>query len=166
MRNNSSEPEPGSETLPESPAIRFPPPLYFVAGFLIGLALERVVPLPSATPLPARIAGAVLIGASALLAGSAVYRFRRARTSVLPHRPASAFVAQGPYRFTRNPMYVGMSLLYLGIAVLTGAAWAILLLPLVVFTVDRRVIRREEAYLERRFGPDYVRYKRQVRRWV
>jgi protein-S-isoprenylcysteine O-methyltransferase Ste14 len=63
-------------------------------------------------------------------------------------------------------MYVGMSLLYLGIAVLTGAAWAILLLPLVVFTVDRRVIRREEAYLERRFGPDYVRYKRQVRRWV
>jgi protein-S-isoprenylcysteine O-methyltransferase Ste14 len=154
MRNNSSEPEPGSETLPESPAIRFPPPLYFVAGFLIGLALERVVPLPSATPLPARIAGAVLIGASALLAGSAVYRFRRSRTSVLPHR------------FTRNPMYVGMSLLYLGIAVLTGAAWAILLLPLVVFTVDRRVIRREEAYLERRFGPDYVRYKRQVRRWV
>ena len=63
-------------------------------------------------------------------------------------------------------MYVGMSLFYLGLAVLIGASWAIFLLPLVVFIVDRRVIRREEAYLERRFGPEYIRYKRQVRRWV
>src|SRR5512132_4280054 len=115
MRNNSSEPAHGNGSLAESPRIRIPPPLYFVVGFLIGLALEY------AAPLPRRVVGAVLIAASGLLAGSAVHRFRRARTSILPFRAASAFVPGGPYRFTRNPMYVGMSLFYIGLAVLTGS---------------------------------------------
>ena len=87
-------------------------------------------------------------------------------TSVVPVYPARALVLRGPYRFSRNPMYVAMALLYFGICCWALALWPLLFLPFVLIIIQRSVIGREEAYLVRRFGDDYQRYLSQVRRWL
>jgi len=110
--------------------------------------------------------GWALIGAGVLLALSAVSRFFRARTHLIPNRPATALVVAGPYRFTRNPMYVSLTAVYLGGCVLMQSVWALALLPVVLVVIYRKVIAPEEAYLERRFGGEYVQYKMRVRRWL
>jgi protein-S-isoprenylcysteine O-methyltransferase Ste14 len=146
--------------------VRIPPPLIYVAGFLAGLALEAVFPigaLPFAIALVAGLVGGVLW---LVLDGSAMMRFQRARTSIVPFKPTTALVTSGPYRFTRNPMYVGMAFLYLGLALAFGVIWALALLPLVLLAVDRLVIAREERYLEAKFGEEYRDYMRSVRRWL
>jgi protein-S-isoprenylcysteine O-methyltransferase Ste14 len=96
----------------------------------------------------------------------AFFGFFRARTTVRLDRPASSLVTSGPYRFTRNPMYVSLSLLYAGVATLYQSVWAWLFLPIVAAYIDRRVICSEEGFLARRFGPDYARYCARVRRWI
>lgn len=91
---------------------------------------------------------------------------RRAGTNVDPYHPTTAIVEAGPYRYTRNPLYVGMALIYSGISARANALPAALLLPAVLHLVDRGVIRREERYLEGKFGDEYLRYKGRVRRWI
>lgn len=150
----------------DTSGVRFPPPLIYVAGLLVGVGLELAFPI-GALPLPLAIAaGGIGVGAWLWLDGSAMRRFQRAGTSMVPMRPSKALVISGPYRFTRNPMYLGMALLYLGLALALGVIWAVAVLPLVLLAVDRLVIAREERYLERKFGDDYRTYKRHVRRWV
>jgi protein-S-isoprenylcysteine O-methyltransferase Ste14 len=84
-----------------------------------------------------------------------------------PHRQARIQLGQnGPFRYSRNPGYVALAMIYAGIAVLRNALWAILLLPLVVYVIQREVIEREDRYLERTFGEEYLTYKTRVRRWV
>jgi protein-S-isoprenylcysteine O-methyltransferase Ste14 len=80
--------------------------------------------------------------------------------------PTIALVTSGPYRLTRNPMYVGMAFLYGAFALAFGVIWALITLPLVLIAVDRLVIAREEPYLEARFGEQYREYTRRVRRWL
>lgn len=92
--------------------------------------------------------------------------FRRFRTSLIPVVPAATLVTRGPYRVTRNPMYVGLAFLYAGIALYFRLSWGLLLLPVVLLSVYYLVIAREERYLERRFGEAYTHYKMQVRRWL
>jgi protein-S-isoprenylcysteine O-methyltransferase Ste14 len=108
----------------------------------------------------------MLMAGSLVPAFSAFFCFFRARTTVRPDRAASSLVTSGPYRFTRNPMYLSLTLLYAGVATFYQSVWAWLLLPAVLAYLDRRVIRREEIFLERRFGPDYARYCAKVRRWI
>ena len=98
--------------------------------------------------------------------GWAIVLFRRSRTSLVPIVPAKALVTRGPYRVTRNPMYVGLAFLYAAIALYFRLSWGLLLLPVVLLSVYYLVIAREEGYLERRFGEAYMRYKAQVRRWL
>lgn len=146
--------------------VRVPPPLIYVAGFLVGLGAEQVAGTPS-LPLPMAIGAGVLGGAlEALLDGGAMRRFLRQDTPMEPWKPASALVTTGPYRFTRNPMYLGMACLYTGLALAFGLLWSLALLPVVLVLVDRLVIAREERYLERRFGDSYRDYRTRVRRWV
>ncbi len=150
----------------ETTGIRVPPPLYYLAGLLAGLALEIAFPIDG-PPTWVRIAVGVLgLTAFLYLDGGATLRFGRAGTNVIPWKPASALVTDGPYGITRNPMYVGMACLYVAIAVATGLIWALILLPLVLLAVDRLVIAKEEPYLERLFGEPYLDYKRRVRRWL
>jgi protein-S-isoprenylcysteine O-methyltransferase Ste14 len=101
-----------------------------------------------------------------VLDGGAMLRFRRAGTSMVPLNPSTALVVSGPYRFTRNPMYLGMAFLYVGLAFALGVIWALFLLPLVIAAVDQLVIAREEAYLVRKFGQPYCDYMARVRRWL
>lgn len=158
------EPE-ATERTEATSGVRVPPPLFYLAGLAIGIALELAFPIDG-PPTWVRIAVGVLgVGLAAALDGSAMVRFVRAKTNIVPFKPTSALVTDGPYRFTRNPMYVGMACLYIGIAVAFGLIWALLLLPLSILAVDRFVIARE-PYLEGLFGERYLEYKRRVRRWL
>jgi protein-S-isoprenylcysteine O-methyltransferase Ste14 len=150
----------------DSPGVRVPPPLVFLGGLAIGLVLSTRAPTEYLDRAIAHLVGGVLIGMGVLLASSAVYAFFQARTNLRPDRPSSALVRTGPYRFTRNPMYVSLTMVYVGVAVMTQSLWSLLLLPLVVAFIRSKVIAREEAYMERRFGAEYLRYKSEVRRWV
>jgi protein-S-isoprenylcysteine O-methyltransferase Ste14 len=146
--------------------ISFPPPLLYVGYFLLGLLLDRWVPLSALPRTPSRLLAAVLLLPGFGLLVWSLWLFLRARTSPLPMRPTTAIVRSGPYRWTRNPMYLGMLLLYLGVAFLFDAVWALVLSPALVAFVSWFVIAKEERYLEASFGDDYQRYKAQVRRWI
>jgi protein-S-isoprenylcysteine O-methyltransferase Ste14 len=151
----------------DSAGVAVPPPLVYAVGFGIGYALHRLKPAPVGVDGRAwTLLGWVLIGAGVALAASAVVLFRRAGTSPVPIQPSTALVVRGPYRFTRNPMYVGLAALYAGVALLVNSLWPLAVLPLVLSVIRWRVIAREEAYLERTFGEEYRAYKARVRRWV
>jgi protein-S-isoprenylcysteine O-methyltransferase Ste14 len=111
------------------------------------------------------VGGASIIAGVGLL-GSFVQAFRRAGTPVDPYTPSEAIATDGPYRLTRNPAYLGMALTYAGIALVANAPWVLVPLPAAIAVVDRGVIAPEERYLERKFGPTYLDYKRRVRRWI
>ena len=155
---------------PDSPRIRILPPLVFVAAFGLGGLADRLHPWPiEAGPAglrAIRLAGLLLVVAGLALDFWSVGLFRRAGTSPLPFRPASAFVATGPYRFTRNPMYLGMTLLLAGVGLLLGRAWIALAAPVAAGFLQLYAIPREERYLERTFGESYRQYRGQVRRWL
>ena len=92
--------------------------------------------------------------------------FGRAKTTPFPNRPASALVTSGPYRFTRNPMYLSLIALYIGLTLMLNSWWPLMMLPLVLVIIDRAVIAREERYLTDAFPADYPAYQRRVRRWL
>jgi len=146
--------------------IHFPPPLLYVSHFLLGMLLDRWIPLPALPRAPSRLLAAALLLAGCGLTFWSLWLFWRARTSPLPMRPTTALVRSGPYRWTRNPMYLGMLLLYLGVALLFDVTWALVLAPALVVFVGRLVIAKEERYLEVSFGDEYRRYKARVRRWI
>jgi protein-S-isoprenylcysteine O-methyltransferase Ste14 len=143
-----------------------PPPLIYLVGLGIGFGLEAVLPSASFPDWLSWALGSGLVLAGILLAASFVGAFRRAGTPVDPGQPATALITTGPYRLSRNPGYLGMALAYAGIAVLTEAAWVLALLVPVVLLINTGVIHREERYLERKFGEEYVRYRARTRRWV
>lgn len=150
----------------DTAGIRVPPPLFFVGAFAAGVALELAFPL-AAPPLAVRIAAGVAgLVAWLVLDGAATLSFRRAGTSPIPFKPSTELVTDGPYRWSRNPMYLGMALLHAGLAVAFAVIWALILLPLAVLAVDRHAIAREEPYLEHRFGDAYRDYRGRVRRWI
>lgn len=143
-----------------------PPPLIYLSALGIGFGLDAVMgtgSLPSTVALPV---GSAAIIAGAGLLGSFVQAFRRGRTPVDPYTPSQAIVTDGPYRLTRNPAYVGMALVYAGIAIVANAPWALVPLPAAIAVVDRGVIAREERYLKQKFGTPYEEYTRRVRRWI
>jgi protein-S-isoprenylcysteine O-methyltransferase Ste14 len=153
---------------PPHAEVRFPPPLLYVAGIVAGMLLHRWWPLPITAGASAwRTVGAAA-GIVVYLAifASAFAAFRRAHTTLIPNKPATAFVTDGPYRFTRNPMYVSMAALYLGLTLFVNSWWPLLLFPLVVLAIDRMVIAREERYLASAFSSDYATYRARVRRWL
>jgi protein-S-isoprenylcysteine O-methyltransferase Ste14 len=139
----------------------------FVIVYLLGAALERIRPR-SVSPdaaLVSTIAGVVLFSAGAVIAGWALAIFYNARTTTVPGETSKTLVTWGPYRFTRNPMYVALTLAYLGEAGLLTHIYPIVLLPLVIAYLNWTVIPIEEARLKEVFGAEYDRYRSTVRRW-
>ena len=157
---------------PDNPGVIAPPPLIYAGALILGLVAKRFFEKRTSLPaafLPRGLSRAfgwpLVIGGLAI--GMLGFReMRRAGTEVDPREPTTAIVTEGPYRFTRNPLYVGMTLIYVGIAARANALPAALLLLPVLHIMRRGVIEREEAYLERKFGDEYLRYKDRVRRWV
>jgi protein-S-isoprenylcysteine O-methyltransferase Ste14 len=143
-----------------------PPPLIYLAGLIVGFGLEALLPGASVPGVVRWVGGGVLVVAGATLLASFNTAFSRKGTAAEPWKPTTAIVTGGPYRFTRNPAYLAMALLYIGIALLAGALWVLVPLPVVLVVIDRGVIAREERYLERKFGREYTDYKAGVRRWI
>jgi len=135
-------------------------------ALVLGLILHWLVPLGHLPTLAARLAGVAcfIVGAGVAHSGEKV--MHRAGTNVRPDRPSTALVTEGPFRFTRNPLYVGLTLMYAGIALLIPALWPLLLLIPVLLVMRWGVIAREERYLERKFGEPYRTYLGRVRRWI
>jgi protein-S-isoprenylcysteine O-methyltransferase Ste14 len=146
-----------------------PPPLLFVLPLVLGLLLHSRFPLVHVSEALAdglRWLGIALIvvGAAHILSSAAL--FARSGTTIIPHRRSSVIVTQGAYRWTRNPMYVGLTLIYVGVSVLSAAVWPIFFLPFPVWVMDRQVIPTEERQMEEAFGSTYIAYKARVRRWL
>lgn len=142
------------------------PPLVYLASILLGALIQFAAPLPF---LPRRLAvplGASLVVVAIALLSSAVTKFRSAGTPVPARKPTTAIVRTGPYRFSRNPIYLAFSLLQLGIAIWLNSLWLLATLVAAVALIHYVVIPREEQYLERRFGSQYLEYKASVRRWL
>lgn len=154
----------------ETAGVTFPPPLLYALGVLAGAGLDRVLPLPLPWTMPDLVLR-LLAAAPFVLAGLALDLWalaimQRARTTVLPWGRASALVTRGPFRFSRNPIYLGYALEHVGVAIAIGSPWALVLLAPVVLAMDRLVIPREERHLATVFGADYLAFKRRVRRWI
>ena len=152
--------------LPDNPGIIAPPPLIFAGPLVVGILLNLKFPMRFLPRKVATILGVTLIGASVALVSQAYQRMRRAGTNVDPYEPATVLVTEGPFKLTRNPLYLSVTLFYAGVATLVNTLWAIVLLPIVLLVINRGVIEREERYLERKFGEQYMQYKERVRRWI
>jgi protein-S-isoprenylcysteine O-methyltransferase Ste14 len=151
---------------PETAGVIAPPPLIYLSALGLGFGLNAAIGTGS---LPSRVA--IPVGGASIIVGAGLMRsfvlaFARAQTPLDPYKPSEAIVTDGPYRRTRNPAYLGMTLAYAGIAIAANAPWALLPLPATIAIIDRGVIAREERYLERKFGTGYLDYKRRVRRWI
>ena len=146
--------------------VHLPPPLIYVALFGLGLLLHWLVPFSFLPIIPARVAALIFLVCGVILGVWSIGLFQRAHTNVMPIQPTTALVISGPYRLTRNPIYLGFLCIYIAAALWFGVLWALLLAPLVVLAVQRLAISKEERYLEQKFGDAYRQYRARVRRWI
>ena len=142
-----------------------PPVLLLVHLFLVFL-LNRLYPLPLAFPTALTWIGYLLVVSGIGLAFSAVRRFMQAHTTLDPHGSVSMVVTNGPYNFSRNPIYLGFVCLLVGFSFIFKSWWGLSLSPIMMIMLHQLVIRFEEAYLEKKFGEVYTGYKSRVRRWL
>ena len=154
---------------PDFADVAVKPPLLFLgavaAGLLLSLALP-IGPAPGSANQLAVIVGLIFVVLGFALAAFSVRTFTRAGADVVPGRPATTLVTKGPYRVTRNPIYIGFTLVYFGIAILATSVWMLLLLVPLLIVLQKGVVLREEAYLDAKFGEDYQKYKARVPRWL
>ena len=145
------------------------PPIIFLAAIAVSILLGTIYPLPwFAQPLSGILSaiGWSMIAAFVALNISAIRAMRRAGTTVRPDRGTDHLVTDGPFSFTRNPLYLAGTMLVLGIGLVSGIVWFLLLAILAAFTVQKLAIEREERHLQARFGETYLDYVGRVRRWI
>jgi protein-S-isoprenylcysteine O-methyltransferase Ste14 len=146
--------------------VRFPPPLVFVGSTLLGVGLDYIAPIPFFTSTWMRVLGIIVLLAGLALMIAAVREFRRTGQDPKPWKPSPELVLQGPYLLTRNPMYVGFTIVQFGLGVALGNLWISLLAPVALLVVHFIAVLPEERYLEERFEDAYREYRRRVRRYV
>jgi len=151
---------------PDTAQVLVLPPLVYGGAFVMGLLLHLMLPLHVLPTTLARGIGVVCVLVSFPLALMTLRALSRAHTPVDPMKPTTALVTDGPFRYSRNPIYVALTVLYLGVAFLVNALWVLLLVVPVLVVIRYGVIAREEAYLIRNFGDAYRQYTAQVRRWL
>jgi protein-S-isoprenylcysteine O-methyltransferase Ste14 len=151
----------------DQPSIPIPPPLIFVACLGSGFLLDHLFPskIFQLTGVLRLISSGILILFSGYLALGSIFMLLRNKTPFDPSKPTLKIVCQGPFRFSRNPMYLALVLLMAGAAVFTGSLWMCLAVPVLWIALDIVAVRPEEDYLERSFGVRYLEYKAKVRRW-
>lgn len=151
----------------DSPGVVVRPPLLYLGALLVLVALRWAWPVPILASASLALGVGAALGVAALALGFwAVLTMRSAGTNVDPHRESTTIVTAGPFRYTRNPIYVGFDLLFVGITLALNDGWGLVLLAPLLVVMHVGVIRREERYLERKFGGDYLRYKNDVARYV
>jgi protein-S-isoprenylcysteine O-methyltransferase Ste14 len=154
------------DTQNDRPRLVTNPFVIYIALGLCAVLLQKLAPLPFLAQSSARITGLLIMIINLVIGLPAVRSMFAARTSPNPGRPTTVLVLSGPYRFSRNPMYIGLTLLYTGLMVFFRIPWGLVLLPLVIWLITAWVIVPEEKYLERKFGDEYSNYKAMVRRWI
>lgn len=147
-------------------AVKFPPPVLFLLLLAVTLGLDSLVPAALGLPAPLRIAGSAIAIAGVGLAIHVAKVFRRSSTAIEPWKPSSALITDGVYSWTRNPIYLGFCLVNFGVGVAADNVWMMLSCLPGAWGVYIIAIAREEAYLERKFGNEYLQYKQRVRRWL
>ena len=154
------------ETEQDHASVHIPPPLIHGVGVAggFGLSLWQPLPKPPGFWLPAL--GVALMGFALLLVVTAFREFRRHHNPVRPNQPIETIMTGGPFRLSRNPLYLSLALVHAGLALLTRNIWLVVTLLPVLLIIRYYVIAREEAYLGRRFGERYLNYRRRVRRWL
>lgn len=153
----------------DKPGVLAPLPLILLASLGISAILGYLVPLnwlPGSMAAVTLIPGAILFCLAGFLGISGIVAFRRAGTNIEPHKPALVLVRDGPYRFTRNPMYLGLITLHLSIVLLASLDWGVILLPAFALTLHFGVVLREEKYLTEKFGEPYSDFLAKTRRWI
>ena len=160
-----SGPEPGGGALDDTTAgVVAPPPLIFAGAITLGLVAEWVWPTMLHAGAPSF--GVLLLAAGLVIAVMTVPRFRRAKTPVDPFHATRALIITGPFRFSRNPLYLSLALVHLGLGLMIGSLLVLIIALPAIAVMQWGVISREERYLEARFGDDYRAYKGRVRRWL
>jgi protein-S-isoprenylcysteine O-methyltransferase Ste14 len=151
------------------PGIIAPPPLIALAAVLIGVLLDRLMPLDGLAtllrPWGCGFVGGVLVASGLAIGLAGRQRFVEADTNINPWKPALHLTTAGIYRYVRNPMYVGMLVIAVGLGVAFASDWTLVMVPPVAFVMHFGVVVREERYLEAKFGENYRRYKAGVARW-
>ncbi len=153
-------------TVRDNPGVIAPPPLIFLGFLLLGLVLDALWPLAILPDVTQYLLGIVLFGLGIGLSVTCIAHLRRLGTDFRTHKPTSTLVTDGPYRVSRNPIYIALSLAHIGIAVAVDSPWMLAMLIPALAVVRVGVIAREERYLEAKFGDDYRRYRASVRRWL
>jgi len=151
---------------PDSPHVIVLPPLLYVVALGAGLLLNWAAPRPLLSSSLRCWMGGALVVLGLGITGWGRTLMARAGTNVNPFQPTTALVTTGPFRFSRNPLYVGLTLAYLGGALLTNSVWVLALLVPVLLVMHYGVVRREERYLEAKFGDAYRAYRGRVRRYL
>ena len=155
---------------PDAAAVRFFPPGIPMLTILVGVGLQRLWPIDPgfelAAPTRYWVGGLIVAGAVLGLGLWSVMLFRRGGQSENPWKPTPRIEERGPFRITRNPMYLMMMLVNLGFAIILSEAWILIFMPALALVLYRIAIKHEEVYLEEKFGEPYRAYKNSVRRWI
>ncbi len=159
------EPKRGAGAVDKA-GIIMPSPILYGGAFVLGLAGQWIFPVRWPGTYAALWVGALLLALGVAVSAWGLAALRRHHTPVDPSRPVTALVTSGPYKLSRNPLYLSQTLMYAGVAIVWQLTWALVLLVLVVWTVQQRVIKPEEAYLRQKFPEEYAGYCRRVRRWI
>ena len=155
-----------AEQAKDTPSVISYPPMVFLGALGAGWLLNWLFPLPPHVSLLWYVAGRILSLCGTSLGLWGVYALHRAGTHVRPELPVTALVTDGPFRYSRNPLYVALTTIYVATIFYTGMWWlAVTLVPALAF-VHWKIVMREEQYLESRFGENYRAYKARVRRWI
>jgi len=153
-------------TEPDNPKVRFPPPLIFLLFLLVGFGIIHYYPLPLLEGDLRWVLFFTFLGMAVFIGGYSIWLFKKSKTEVLPWKPASALVIKGPYKFTRNPMYLSFVLMGISLSIYLSNAWVLILMLPFAIVIGRYAIKREEEYLLRKFGESYADYQKKVRRWL
>src|SRR5258706_15242916 len=156
------------ENKKDSPGVYIPPPLFYVLTFLVAVFVQKKIPIDDSLfhLQITKIIGILFLVISLFFLVTSLIKFFQSKNTLILIKPASSLQTNGIYSTSRNPMYVGLAIVYLGITCLIGNWWNIILFPLLLLIVQEYIIKREEKYLELEFGNDYEEYTRKVRRWL
>jgi protein-S-isoprenylcysteine O-methyltransferase Ste14 len=146
--------------------VRILPPLVLLGHLTAALLIGWLIRLPVPLPFPLRLLGVLIVLVGLGLAWAAARAMAAAHTPLDPYEPVTVLVVNGPYRFTRNPVYLSFLGALVGLPLALGTYWGLLLSPVMIVLITQLVIRYEEIYLEQKFGQDYSSYQASVRRWL
>ena len=152
----------------DNPGIYIPPPVIFAVIFIVAFFIQKIIPIDDSLfqKDATKTVGILFFLIALYLLVKGVWKFIETGNTLITIQPASSLQSSGIYKFTRNPMYFGLIGLYLALTCSIGNWWHIIFLPILILIIQEYVIKREEKYLARKFGQQYLDYKKKVRRWM